>query len=283
MKTYLAKPAEVDKKWIVIDAKGLVVGRLASLVAMRLRGKHKPTFTPHVDCGDNVIIVNADKVVLTGRKREQKVYYQHTGFPGGIKERTAKFILEGRFPERVVEKAVERMLPAGPLGRKQLGNLRVYKGAEHPHEAQNPVDARCRRAEPQECAERLIMAETLQSLQDLKGAVASRDAEAPVHVQKLDAQGRAYATGKRKNAVARVWIKPGTGKVTVNERETGSLLRPPRAAHDPAAAAARRQPRRPVRRDRHGRRRRPLRPGRRGASRPRQGAHLLRARAARAS
>jgi large subunit ribosomal protein L13 len=138
MKTYLAKPAEVDKKWIVIDAKGLVVGRLASLVAMRLRGKHKPTFTPHVDCGDNVIVVNADKVVLTGRKREQKVYYHHTGFPGGIKERTAKFILEGRFPERVVEKAVERMLPRGPLGRKQLGNLRVYKGAEHPHEAQTP-------------------------------------------------------------------------------------------------------------------------------------------------
>ena len=139
MKTYLAKPAEVDKKWVLIDAKGLVVGRLASLVAMRLRGKHKASYTPHVDCGDNVIVVNADKVVLTGRKREQKVYYHHTGFPGGIKERTAKFILEGRFPERVVEKAVERMLPRGPLGRKQLGNLRVYKGGEHPHEAQTPV------------------------------------------------------------------------------------------------------------------------------------------------
>ncbi|MFO1148838.1 MAG: 50S ribosomal protein L13 [Alsobacter sp.] len=139
MKTYVAKPAEVDKKWVLIDAKGLVVGRLASLVALRLRGKHKPTFTPHVDCGDNVIIINADKVILTGRKRDQKVYFHHTGYPGGIKERTAKFILEGRFPERVVEKAVERMLPRGPLGRKQLGNLRVYKGAEHPHEAQAPV------------------------------------------------------------------------------------------------------------------------------------------------
>jgi large subunit ribosomal protein L13 len=139
MKTYVAKPAEVDKKWVLIDAKGLVVGRLASLVALRLRGKHKPTFTPHVDCGDNVIIINADKVVFTGRKREQKVYYHHTGYPGGIKERSAKFILEGRFPERIVEKAVERMLPRGPLGRKQLGNLRVYKGAEHPHEAQTPV------------------------------------------------------------------------------------------------------------------------------------------------
>jgi large subunit ribosomal protein L13 len=139
MKTYSAKPAEVDKKWVVIDANGLVVGRLASIVALRLRGKHKPTFTPHVDCGDNVIIVNAAKVVLTGRKVERKVYYHHTGFIGGIKERTAKSILEGRFPERIVEKAVERMLPRGPLGRKQLGNLRVYPGAEHPHAAQNPV------------------------------------------------------------------------------------------------------------------------------------------------
>jgi large subunit ribosomal protein L13 len=138
MKTYSAKPAEVDKKWVVIDANGLVVGRLASLVALRLRGKHKPTYTPHVDCGDNVIIVNAAKVVLTGRKVERKVYYHHTGFIGGIKERTAKSILEGRFPERIVEKAVERMLPRGPLGRKQLGNLRVYAGAEHPHAAQNP-------------------------------------------------------------------------------------------------------------------------------------------------
>jgi large subunit ribosomal protein L13 len=138
MKTYLAKPAEVEKTWVVIDAKGLVVGRLASLVALRLRGKHKPSFTPHVDCGDNVIVINADKVVLTGRKRDQKVYYHHTGYPGGIKERSAKSILEGRFPERVVEKAVERMLPRGPLGRQQLGNLRVYKGDTHPHEAQTP-------------------------------------------------------------------------------------------------------------------------------------------------
>jgi large subunit ribosomal protein L13 len=138
MKSYLAKPAEVQKKWILIDAKGLVVGRLATLVAMRLRGKHLPTYTPHVDCGDNVIIINAAKVVLTGRKRERKVYHHHTGYIGGIKERTAKSILEGRFPERVVEKAVERMLPRGPLGRQQLGNLKVYGGAEHPHEAQQP-------------------------------------------------------------------------------------------------------------------------------------------------
>ncbi|MFM8607774.1 MAG: 50S ribosomal protein L13 [Hyphomicrobiales bacterium] len=139
MTSFSAKPAEVQKKWVLIDAKGLVVGRLASIIALRLRGKHLPTFTPHVDCGDNVIVINADKVVLTGRKRDQKVYYHHTGYPGGIKERTAKFILEGRFPERVVEKAVERMLPRGPLGRQQLGNLRVYGGAEHPHAAQTPV------------------------------------------------------------------------------------------------------------------------------------------------
>jgi large subunit ribosomal protein L13 len=138
MKTYSAKPAEVEKKWVMIDASGLVVGRLASIVAMRLRGKHKPTYTPHVDCGDNVIIVNADKVVLTGRKREQKVYHHHTGYIGGIKERSARSILEGKFPQRVVEKAVERMLPRGPLGRQQLGNLRVYAGPEHPHTAQQP-------------------------------------------------------------------------------------------------------------------------------------------------
>ena len=138
MKTFSAKPAEVEKKWVLIDAKGLVVGRLATLVAMRLRGKHLPTYTPHVDCGDHVIIINAAKVVLTGRKREQKVYYNHTGFIGGIKERTARSILDGKFPERVVEKAVQRMLPHGPLGRTQFGNLRVYKGAEHPHAAQQP-------------------------------------------------------------------------------------------------------------------------------------------------
>ena len=138
MKTYAAKPAEIEKKWIVIDASGLVVGRLATIVAMRLRGKHKPTYTPHVDDGDNVIVVNAEKIVLTGRKRENKIYYRHTGYIGGIKERTARQILEGKFPERIVEKAVERMMPDGPLARKQLKNLRVYKGAEHPHAAQSP-------------------------------------------------------------------------------------------------------------------------------------------------
>jgi large subunit ribosomal protein L13 len=138
MKTYVTKTADVEKKWVLIDANGLVVGRLAAIVARRLRGKHKPSYTPHVDDGDNVIIVNADKVVLTGRKRQDKVYYWHTGHIGGIKERSARQILEGKFPERVVEKAVERMMPDGPLARRQLKNLRVYAGGAHPHEAQQP-------------------------------------------------------------------------------------------------------------------------------------------------
>ena len=138
MTTFSAKPAEVQKKWVMIDGKGLVVGRLAAIVALRLRGKHLPIFTPHVDCGDNVIVINADKVVFTGRKREKKIYRHHTGHIGGIKERTARSIFEGKFPQRIVEKAVERMLPRGPLGRRQLGNLRVYAGPEHPHAAQSP-------------------------------------------------------------------------------------------------------------------------------------------------
>ena len=138
MTTYSAKPSEIDKKWILIDASNLVVGRVASIIAMRLRGKHKATYTPHMDCGDNVIVINASKVVLTGKKLKDKVYYRHTGYIGGIKERTAGAIMAGKHPERIVEKAVERMLPRGPLGRVQLGNLRVYPGAEHPHEAQKP-------------------------------------------------------------------------------------------------------------------------------------------------
>ena len=138
MKTYSAKPADIDKHWIIVDAEGLIVGRLAAFVASRLRGKHKPTFTPHMDCGDNVIVVNADKAVLTGNKYENKTYHWHTGYPGGIKERTARKVFEGKFPERVVEKAVERMIPRGPLGRQQLKNLRVYAGPDHPHEAQKP-------------------------------------------------------------------------------------------------------------------------------------------------
>jgi large subunit ribosomal protein L13 len=139
MKTFSQKPAEVEKKWLIIDAEEIVLGRLASIIANRLRGKHKPTFTPHVDDGDNVIVINAEKVKLTGKKYENKKYYWHTGYPGGIKERTARAIIEGRFPERVVQKAVERMMPGGPLSRQQMKNLRVYAGAEHPHEAQSPI------------------------------------------------------------------------------------------------------------------------------------------------
>src|SRR5262245_26660088 len=133
------RPADVEKKWILIDAQDAVVGRLATFIAMRLRGKHRADYTPNVDCGDNVVVINADKVKFTGRKLDQKVYYRHTGHPGGIKERRAGQVLSGRFPERVLEKAVERMLPKeSPLARKQLTHLRIFAGAEHKHEAQNP-------------------------------------------------------------------------------------------------------------------------------------------------
>ena len=138
MKTFSATPADIDKKWIIIDAEGVVLGRLASIIAQRLRGKHKAMFTPHVDTGDHVIVINADKVVLTGRKRENKVFYWHTGHPGGIKSRTKQEILEGKHPERVVYQAVKRMLPGNRLSRQQMTNLRIYAGTEHGHEAQAP-------------------------------------------------------------------------------------------------------------------------------------------------
>lgn len=138
MKTYFAKPGEAEKKWILIDAEGLVVGRLASLIAMRLKGKHKATYTPHVDTGDNVIVINAEKVVFTGAKTDDKVYYRHTGYPGGIKQTTPRRLFDGKFPERVLEMAVGRMLRRGPLQRKLMRNLKIYKGAAHPHEAQQP-------------------------------------------------------------------------------------------------------------------------------------------------
>jgi large subunit ribosomal protein L13 len=141
MKTYSANAADAEaaKKWVVIDAEGLVVGRLASLVALRLRGKHRPLYTPHMDTGDYVIVVNAGKVHLTGQKTEQKIFYWHTGYPGGIKERSVRALLDGKHPERVVEKAVERMITRGPLGRAQMKNLHVYVGPEHPHAGQQPA------------------------------------------------------------------------------------------------------------------------------------------------
>ena len=138
-RTYSAKPADIEKGWIVVDADGLVLGRLASIIASRLRGKHKPAFTPNMDCGDNVVVVNAEKVRLTGNKRSDKTYHRHTGYPGGIKTTTAARILDGRHPERVIVKAVERMIPRGPLGRRCMRHLHVYAGAEHPHGAQNPA------------------------------------------------------------------------------------------------------------------------------------------------
>ena len=278
MKTFSAKPADIEKKWVLIDANGLVVGRLA--VDRRACGcaasTSRPT-RPHVDDGDNVIIINADKVVLTGRKREQKVYHRHTGFIGGIKERTAKSILEGRFPERVVEKAVERMLPRGPLGRVQLGNLRVYTGAEHPHAAQKPEIARRRRHEPQEQEECLIMAETVQSLDQPSPRSKPAAPEAPKYVQKLDKQGRAYATGKRKNAVARVWIKPGSGKIVVNTRTVEIFFARPvlrMMIQQPLVAANRTSQYDVIV---HGFRRRSVGPGWRGAPRHLEGADLFRA------
>ena len=234
---------------------------LATIIANILRGKHKPSFTPHVDCGDHVVIVNADKVRFTGRKLEQKIYYKHTGYAGGLKEVTAGKVLEGRFPERMLEKAVERMIPRGPLGRDQMRALHLYNGTEHPHGGQNPRSPRRRGDEPQEQGGR-IMADK-KSLSDLgeltnpkpeeplpklrptpklrRAASAPRatdgrrgreepvadhgastqgpQIEAVLREQQLDKQGRAYATGRRKDAVARVWLKPGSGKIVVNGRE----------------------------------------------------------------
>ena len=138
MKAYTATPADIEKKWILIDADGIVLGRLASIIAMRLRGKHKASFTPHMDCGDNVIVVNAEKIQMTGKKREENFYW-HTGHPGGIKSRTKQQILDGAHPERVIIQAVKRMLPGNKLSRQIMTNLRVYAGTEHPHEAQDPI------------------------------------------------------------------------------------------------------------------------------------------------
>jgi large subunit ribosomal protein L13 len=138
LKTYTAKPSEIEKKWWLIDAEDLVVGRLSSIIAKILRGKHKTTFTPNIDCGDYVIVINADKVKLTGKKYAEKLYYWHTGFPGGIKDRTARQIMEGKYPERILEYAVSRMMSRGPLQRDLMTKLHIYKGNEHKHQAQNP-------------------------------------------------------------------------------------------------------------------------------------------------
>jgi large subunit ribosomal protein L13 len=139
MKTTLSlKPAETKRDWVLIDAEGLVLGRLAAIIATRLRGKHKAQFTPHVDCGDNIVVVNARKIRVTGNKAEQSIFHYHTGFPGGIKGRSIRERLDSRHPERVLEKAVERMITRGPLQRRQMKHLHVYTGAEHPHDGQQP-------------------------------------------------------------------------------------------------------------------------------------------------
>ena len=138
MKSYSAKPVDIKRDWYVIDAEGLVLGRLAAIIANRLRGKHKAMFTPHMDCGDHIVVLNAEKVVLTGNKRTQKTYYRHTGYPGGIKGTTAEKVLDGRFPDRVIEQAVKRMVPSGPLGRQVMRKLHIYSGGEHPHTGQQP-------------------------------------------------------------------------------------------------------------------------------------------------
>ena len=139
MKTTLSlKPAEVRRDWVLIDAEGLVLGRLAAIIAQRLRGKHKAQFTPHVDCGDAVVVINAEKVHLTGKKLDNHLYQYHTGYPGGIKERTIRQRLAGKNPGEVVEKAVERMITRGPLQRRQMKHLHVYAGTVHPHDGQQP-------------------------------------------------------------------------------------------------------------------------------------------------
>ena len=225
MKTYSAKPSEIDKKWLLIDADGLVLGRLASIIADRLRGKHKPSYTPHMDCGDHIVVVNAEKVALTGNKRRDSIFHWHTGYPGGIKQRSKGAILDGKHPERVILKAVERMVPRGPLGRRIMGHLKVYKGPTHPHEAQQPQPLDVGGDEPQE-QEGVSMAELQQSLGGLREALQGAQVQPAAEAKpKLDAQGRAYATGKRKNAVARVWIKPGNGKITINGRDSRSISR----------------------------------------------------------
>ncbi len=155
MKTFSATPKDIEKSWILIDADGLVVGRLAALIALRLRGKHKPSFTPHMDCGDNIVVINAGQVVLTGNKRADKVYHWHTGYPGGIKERTAEKILDGKHPERVLHKAVERMVPRGPLGRAAAEQLARLCRARASSRGAEPGGARCRCPQCQECQERL--------------------------------------------------------------------------------------------------------------------------------
>ncbi|NLC48551.1 MAG: 50S ribosomal protein L13 [Tenericutes bacterium] len=137
MKTFMLRKEDTEHKWFIIDAENQILGKVAALAASMLRGKHKPTYTPHVDCGDNIIIINAEKVKLTGNKLEQKMYYNHSGYPGGLRERTAKTMIE-KYPVEMIERAVKGMLPNGRLGRQMYKKLFVYAGSDHKHEAQKP-------------------------------------------------------------------------------------------------------------------------------------------------
>jgi large subunit ribosomal protein L13 len=226
MKTFSATPADIDKKWIVIDAEGVVLGRLASIVAMRLRGKHKPTFTPHMDMGDNVIVINADKVQMTGKKRDDKNYW-HTGYPGGIKSRT-RARSSRRAPRARGRKGRQRMLPGNRLSRQQMTNLRIYAGAEHPHEAQQPevLDVKSMNKKNTRSARDGRRNQIARRAERPGRAAPMPPAEAAPREPVRDALGRSYATGKRKDAVARVWIKPGSGKVVVNGKEMKASISP---------------------------------------------------------
>ena len=222
MQTYVAKPGELEKRWILIDANGLVVGRLATLIAMRLKGKHKAAYTPHVDAGDNVIVINAEKVVFTGNKTEDKIYYRHTGYPGGIKRAR---------PRQLLRQQVSRAHPAEGGGAHAQARAAAAQADAQPQGLQGHqapargTEARASRregAQPQEREGLTVMAETktFEDLAQLKGdEPAAPAAAARTYTQKLDTYGRAYATGKRKNAVARVWLKPGAGKITVNAKD----------------------------------------------------------------
>ena len=221
MKTYVAKPGEIEKKWVLIDADGLVVGRLAVLIATRLKGKHKPAYTPHVDGGDNVIVINAHKAVFTGRKTDDKLYQWHTGYPGGIKQTHATADPRGQVP------AAHRGEGGGAHAQPRAAAAQAHaqpEGLCRRHAPARGAEARaprCQGAQPQECEGMTSMAET-KTFEDLaRSRQGSEPAAptAPVYTQKIDAQGRAYATGKRKNAVARVWIKPGVGKISVNAKD----------------------------------------------------------------
>ena len=271
MSTYVAKPATVEKKWILIDAEGLVVGRLAALIATRLKGKHKPIYTPHVDCGDNIVVINADKIVFTGAKRDDKVYYRHTGYPGGIKERTPRQILDSKHPERIVEKAVERMLARGPLHRQLMRNLRVYKGGDASARGAKSGKARCRKAQPQERESLRSMATETKTLADLASVKGAEPQAAPVQ----DAEARqarprlrdGQAQERRRSRLA----EARQGHDHSQRKGLQSLLRTSRAADAPAATAQSRQPGDAVRHPHLGRWWRPFRPSRRRASRHLEG------------